>query len=281
MVFEIWRLAGPSIVRYGWSFFSSREWNPVQERFGALPYIYGSVVSTLLALLLAGPLSLGAAIYLAEFAPPRWKGILSFLVDLLAAIPSVVYGLWGSFVLAPFLGRTVEPWLAENLGFLPFFQGPPIGVGMLAAGVILGIMIIPTVTSVSREVMEAVPAEQRQALAAVGATPWDVVQVAVLPYARSGIIGAFTLGLGRAVGETMAVTMVIGNRPEISLSLFAPAHTLTSVIVNEFTEAAAPMYLAALFHVALFLFGVTLLFNILARLLIYMVGWRGRNNGSC
>jgi phosphate transport system permease protein len=189
--------------------------------------------------------------------------------------------LWGSFVLAPFLGRTVEPWLAENLGFLPFFQGPPIGVGMLAAGVILGIMIIPTVTSVSREVMEAVPAEQRQALAAVGATPWDVVQVAVLPYARSGIIGAFTLGLGRAVGETMAVTMVIGNRPEISLSLFAPAHTLTSVIVNEFTEAAAPMYLAALFHVALFLFGVTLLFNILARLLIYMVGWRGRNNGSC
>lgn len=279
---ELWREAGLSINKFGWSFLFSREWNPVAGNFGALPYIFGTLVSTALALLIAGLISLGTAIYLAEFAPRRIKITLGFLVDILAAVPSIIYGLWGSFILVPVLLKYVEPWLGQNLGFLPFFQGTPYGSGMLAAGIILAIMITPVITAVSREVIEIVPFSQRESLLAMGATPWEVVRVAVLPFARRGIIGAFTLGLGKAIGETLAVTMVIGNRPDISWSLFDPAHTMTSVIVNEFTEAVDPLHLSALIHIALLLFLVTLLVNVLARLLIYQMNRlsRGVNYGQ-
>lgn len=277
MVILISQAAGPSIKAFGFSFFFTREWDPVHGRFGALPYIYGTLVSTLLALLLAGPVSLGAAVYVAEFAPREIKNILGFMIDLLAAVPGIIYGLWGNFVLAPWLAGSLEPRLAHCLGFLPLFRGPATGIGMLAAGIILAIMISPLITAVSREVLEIVPASQREAMIALGATPWEVVRRAVLPYARTGIVGAFTLGLGRAIGETMAVTMVIGNRPQISASLFAPAYTMTSVIVNEFTEAVEPLHLAALIHIALVLFLVTLLINTLARLMIYLMNRRVKN----
>lgn len=274
MALLIWRSAEPSVQTFGASFLIGREWDPVHHRFGALPYIYGSLVSTVLALLIAGPISLGAAIYISEFAPRRLKTPLGFLIDLLAAVPGVIYGLWGSFILAPWLGSYVEPALKQGLGFLPFFGGPTMGIGMLAAGVVLAIMISPVIAAVCREVLEVVPAGQREAMIALGATPWEVVRRAVLPYARTGIVGAFTLGLGKAIGETMAVTMVIGNRPDIAWSLFAPAHTMTSVIINEFTEAVDPLHLAALIHIALVLFLVTLVINILARVLIYQISRR-------
>ncbi|MBE3552446.1 MAG: phosphate ABC transporter permease subunit PstC [Kyrpidia tusciae] len=274
MALLIWRSAEPSVQTFGASFLIGREWDPVHHRFGALPYIYGSLVSTVLALLIAGPISLGAAIYISEFAPRRLKTPLGFLIDLLAAVPGVIYGLWGSFILAPWLGSYVEPALKQGLGFLPFFWGPTMGIGMLAAGVVLAIMISPVIAAVCREVLEVVPAGQREAMIALGATPWEVVRRAVLPYARTGIVGAFTLGLGKAIGETMAVTMVIGNRPDIAWSLFAPAHTMTSVIINEFTEAVDPLHLAALIHIALVLFLVTLVINILARVLIYQISRR-------
>ena len=276
MALEIWREASLSIDRFGWSFLFSTDWNPVAGNFGALPYIFGTLVSTLLGLLLAGPISLGAAIFLAEFAPRRIKNTLGFLVDILAAVPSIIYGLWASFILVPVLLRHVEPWLAQHLGFLPFFQGTPYGTGMLAAGIILAIMMSPVITAVSREVLEIVPSSQREALQSMGATQWEVVRVAVLPYARRGIIGAFTLGIGKAIGETLAVTMVIGNRPDISWSLFDPAHTMTSVIINEFTEAVDPLHLSALIHIALLLFLVTLLVNVLARIMIYQINRANR-----
>lgn len=274
MAFVIWQQAETSIQMSGWRFIFSRQWDPVREEFGALPYIYGTVVSTGLAIILAGPISIAAAIYLAEFAPRPLKWLLAFMVDLLAAIPSIVYGLWGSFVLAPFLRNYIEPWLGKNLGFLPLFQGPPFGLGMLAAGIILAIMIIPVITAVTREVLETVPAGQREPLIALGATPWETVRIGVLSFARDGVIGAFTLGLGKAIGETMAVTMVIGNEPRISASLFSPAHSMTSVIVNEFAQAVKYQHLSALIHIGLILFCLTLLVNILARLLIYHMNWR-------
>ncbi len=274
---QIWRAAGPSLTRFGWSFIFSRTWDPVAGVFGALPYIYGTLITTLLGLILAAPLSLGAAIFLAELAPRPLRTVLGFLVDMLAAIPSIVYGLWGNFVLAPWLLRFLEPWLGQHFGWLPLFQGPMYGTGILAAAIILAIMISPLVTAISREVLALVPTGQREALQALGATPWEVVRVAVLPSARTGIIGAFTLGLGKALGETMAVTLVIGNRPEISWSLFAPAHTMTSVIINEFAEAITSLHVAALIHIALLLFLVTLLVNILARLLIYRMERGGKD----
>lgn len=274
MAFVIWQQAETSIQMSGWWFIFSRQWDPVREEFGALPYLYGTVVSTGLAIILAGPISIAAAIYLAEFAPRRLKWLLAFMVDLLAAIPSIVYGLWGSFVLAPFLRNCIEPWLGKNLGVLPLFHGPPFGLGMLAAGIILAIMIIPVITAVTREVLETVPAGQREPLIALGATPWETVRIGVLSFARDGVIGAFTLGLGKAIGETMAVTMVIGNEPRISASLFSTAHSMTSVIVNEFAQAVKYQHLSALIHIGLILFCVTLLVNILARLLIYHMNWR-------
>ncbi len=263
--------AWPAVQTFGPGFLVSTIWDPVAGRFGALPFLYGTLVSSALALLIAGPLSLGAAIYLAEIAPPRLRTVAGFLIELLAAIPSVVYGLWGIFVLAPVLRATVQPFLSATLGFLPLFQGPYFGVGLLTAGVLLAIMIIPTITAIARDVLLAVPNDQREGMLALGATRWEVVRYVVLPYARSGIVGALILGLGRALGETMAVTMVIGNRPIISASLFSPGYTMAAVIANEFAEATDDLYLAALLEIGLLLFLVTLLLNIVARLLVWRV----------
>lgn len=262
-----------AIGRFGPGFLFGTTWDPVFEEFGALPFLYGTLASSLIALLIGAPLSLGAAIYLSEMAPDWLRTPVSALVELLAAIPSVVYGLWGIFVLAPWLRSTVQPFFGKTLGFLPLFQGPAYGFGMLAGGLILAIMIVPTITAVSRDVMRAVPGTQREAMLALGATRWETTRVAVLPYAGSGIVGAVILGLGRALGETMAVTMVIGNRPEISASLFAPSYTMASVIANEFTEATYDLYLAVLIEIGLVLFGVTLLLNALARLLVWRIAY--------
>lgn len=269
---EMTSASAPSLFEFGLGFVTGRDWNPVQQVFGALPFIYGTLVSSLLALLIAVPISLGIAIYLSELAPSSVRSLLGPMVELLAAVPSVVYGLWGIFVLVPWLRNTVEPALSSTLGFLPFFQGPHQGYGLLAGGIILAIMILPTVSSVSREVLRAVPLSLREGALALGATRWEMVQVAVLPYARSGLIGATILGLGRALGETMAITMVIGNRADMSLSLFAPAYSMASVIANEFAEATDELHLAALAEIGLLLFCVTVLLNVVARLLVWRVG---------
>src|SRR5262245_36257595 len=232
---EMLRSAWPAIHRFGWRFLVTSVWDPVAEQFGALPFVYGTLVSSFLAMLMAVPLGILAAVYLAELAPQWIRPPVAFLVELVAAVPSVVYGLWGIFVLAPLLRRWVQPALGSTLGFLPLFQGPPYGVGMLAAGIIRAIMAVPFITAVSREVLLAVPNAQREAAPALGATRWETTRIAVLSYGRSGLIGAGLLGLGRALGETMAVTMVIGNRPEISASIFAPGYTMASVLAYEFT----------------------------------------------
>ena len=271
LVYNMASHAMPAIQKFGLRFLFTSTWDPVKENFGALPFIYGTIVSSGLALLIAVPVSLGIAIYLAELAPQFIRQPLSFLIELLAAIPSVVYGLWGIFVLAPFLRQNIQPFLTKYFGFLPIFQGQFYGVGMLTAGIILSIMVIPTISSVSREVFLAVPFNQREAATALGATRWETIRLAVLGYARPGVLGAVILGLGRALGETMAVTMVIGNRPEISASLFAPSYTMASVIANEFTEATSNLYLSALIEIGLVLFFVTLFINIAARLLIWQV----------
>lgn len=262
------RLALPAIEKQGLRFFTSSVWDPVQEIYGVLPVIYGTVVSSLMALLIAAPLSIGAALFLTEMAPRRLGRAIGFLIEMLAAIPSVVYGLWGIFVLAPWLRTTLEPFLKKTLGFLPLFQGPPYGVGMLAAGIILAIMIIPTIASISREIFAAIPRVQREAALALGATRWEMMSLSVLKSARRGITGAMILGLGRALGETMAVTMVIGNRHEISASLFAPGSTMASVIANEYTEATSEAHVSALVATGLTLFFVTFVINGLARLFI-------------
>jgi phosphate transport system permease protein len=244
----------------------------VRDVYGALPFIFGTLASSVLALVFAVPISLGVAIFLSELAPSWLKGPVGFLVELLAAVPSVVYGLWGVFVLTPWLRDAVEPVLGNYLGFLPLFRGPQHGFGLLAGGIILAIMVTPTISSVSREVLRAVPSALREAALGLGATPWESVRVAVLPYARSGLLGATILGLGRALGETMAITMVIGNRAEVSASLFAPSYTMASVVANEFTEASGKLYSSALSEVGLLLFVVTVLLNIVARLLVWRVG---------
>jgi phosphate transport system permease protein len=267
IVYEIARGAAPSIHAFGWRFLLDTEWDPVADRYGALPYVFGTAVSSALAMLLALPLGLGTAIYLAELAPHRVDQAVSFVVELLASIPSIVYGIWGLFVLAPFLRTLVEPWLIQHLGFLPLFQGFPFGIGMLNAGLVLAIMVLPTIASLSREILLATPASLREAALALGATRAEAIAVAV-DAARPGILGAVILALGRAVGETMAVTMVIGNTNRISASLLAPGSTMASVIANEFTEATGALYLSALVEVALVLFVLTLVMNALARLLV-------------
>ncbi len=258
-----------AIQTFGWSFLTTTTWDPVFKQFGALPFIYGTLVSSILALLQAVPLGIGTAIFLSELAPQWLRAPVSFLVELLASIPSVVYGLWGIFVLVPWVRSTVEPALASALGFLPFFQGPKYGVGMLAASMVLAVMIVPYITSVAHEVFRAVPTAQREAALALGATKWEMVRMSVLPYGRTGLIGAVMLGLGRALGETMAVTMVIGNRSEIALSLFAPGNTMASVIANEFSEATYDLYIQVLVEIGLVLLVVTVLVNALARLLVW------------
>jgi len=260
-----------SISTFGWGFLSSSAWDPVFKQFGALPFIFGTLVSSFLALLQAVPLSIGTAVFLSELAPHWLRNPISFLVELLATIPSVIYGLWAIFVLVPWVRNYVEPALGATLGFLPLFQGPPYGVGMLTASMILAVMIVPYITSVTHEVLRAVPTDQREAALALGATQWEVIRTAVLPYGRTGIIGAIMLGLGRAIGETMAVTMVIGNRSDISLSLFAPANTMASVIANEFGEATSELYVQALVEIGLVLLIVTVVINLLARLLVWSV----------
>ncbi len=267
----------PTLQRFGIGFLWAREWNPSQELFGALPFIYGTVVSSILALLIAVPISLGIAVFLVEQAPKKIAKPIAFMIELLAAIPSVVYGLWGIFVLAPFIRTYLGPVLQDNLGFLPFFQGRLTGIGMLTGGIILAIMITPIITAVVRDVLEAVPNTQREAALALGATKWETTMI-VLGNAASGIAGAVVLGLGRAVGETMAVTMVIGNSPQISASLFEPAYTIASVLAANFADATDELYLSALIEMALVLFLVTVVINGLAKLLIMSVA--GRANAS-
>lgn len=279
LIWQLWGEAHPAVSRFGLGFITSSDWDPVAEQFGALPLIFGTLVSSIIALLIAVPLSLGVAIYLTEFAPAALRQPVAFVIELLAAIPSVVYGLWGIFVLIPFLKSSVFPFLRDTLGFLPFFQGTIYGPSMLAAGIILAIMVMPYIMSVAREVLLAVPGTQREAALALGATRWEAVTSAVLPYARSGIIGAVILGLGRALGETMAVTMLIGNRHEIAASLFAPGYTMAAAIANEFAEAVGDIHLSSLAYVALVLFAVTVLVNAGARLLIWRVA-RGSGAGS-
>ncbi len=268
MAFEMYKGSSLSIQKFGWSFLVNQTWDPVQKEFGALPYIYGTVVSSILALVIALPLSLGVAVFLSELAPKWLEQPLSFLVELLAAIPSIVYGLWGVFVMVPWLRSSVMPLLKKYFGTLPLFQGPAYGFSMLAAGIILAIMILPIITSISRDVMKAIPTLQREAALGLGATRWETTRVMLLS-ARSGILGATLLGFGRAIGETMAVTMVIGNRPEIASSLFSPAASMASVIANEFAEATSDIYTNALIEVALILFGVTIILNGLARLIVW------------
>jgi phosphate transport system permease protein len=270
MVFEIASNSMLSLRRFGFGFLTGSSWNPVRGDFGALPFIYGTIISSLIALLIAVPLSLGVAVFLVEQAPCQLARPVAFLVELLAAIPSVVYGLWGIFVLAPFLREHVEPLLARWFGWLPLFQGPITGIGLLTGGIILAIMITPIISAVVRDVLAAVPVSQREAALALGATKWETTRV-VLANGAPGIAGAIILGLGRAIGETMAVTMVIGNRPQISASLFAPSYTIASVIANEFTEATDELHLSALVEIGLILFLVTFIVNGAAKLLVWSV----------
>lgn len=261
--------AFPAINRFGLSFITGSSWDPVKEEFGALPAIYGTLLTSVIGLIIAVPISLGAAIFLVELAPSWLKGPASLLIEMLAAIPSVIIGLWGLFVLVPFVRNPIESWLGTSLGFLPLFQGPPFGLGFLAAGFILAIMVIPIITAVSRDAMRAVPNEQREAMFALGATRWETIRRAILPYCRSGLIGAIILGLGRALGETMAVTMVIGNGYNLTASLFSPGATIASKIAGEFNEATGDVFIGSLVELALILFVITLLVNAVARFLVW------------
>jgi phosphate transport system permease protein len=271
IVYQLVLRSGPSWHAFGFKFFVGHDWDPVNEQFGAMPFIYGTLVSSFVALLIAVPLSIGVAVFTTEMCPVALRNPLSFFVELLAAIPSVVYGLWAIFVLVPILSHYVEPFLSRTLGWTGFFVGPPYGISMLAAGVILAIMIVPIISSITREVLMVVPQHQREAALALGATRWEMIRVGVLRNARAGIMGGIILGLGRALGETMAVTMVIGNRPEIAKSLFAPGYTMASVLANEFSEATGDVYLSALIEIGLALFLVTIVVNALARLLVWTV----------
>ena len=268
---ELVHVAHPALASGASRFLLDRDWDPVAGSFGALPFIYGTVVTSAIAVSVAVPVSVGLALFLSEMGPRRLRPVVAFAVETLAAIPSVVYGLWGLFILVPLLRGTVEPFLRRTLGFLPLFQGPAIGLGYLAGGLILSVMILPTIASVTSEVLRTVPPSLREAAFALGATRWEAIRIAVLPYARPGIVGAALLGLGRALGETMAVTMVIGNSPEIHASLFAPGYSLPAVIANEFAEATGDLHVGALAGLALVLFGLAFLLNALARLLVGVV----------
>jgi len=275
LVYELWVDSALARHKFGWNFFFTSVWDPIAEQFGALPFIYGTLVTSALGLLIAVPLGLGAAIFLSELAPPKISDGLTFFIDLLAAVPSVIYGLIGVFILVPILRNFGEPSLKATLGFLPFFQGRMYGVGFLAAGIVLAVMVLPFIISVSREVLLSVPREQREAALALGATRWEATWKVVVPFARTGIFGSIFLALARALGETMAVTMVIGNNPQVSASLFAPGYSIAAVIANEFKEATGDMHLTALIELGLVLFLITFLLNGLARLLILTTSRRG------
>jgi len=265
--FELWRQSMLSIDKFGFRFWTGRVWDPVSGEFGALPFIWGTLYSSFLALLLSTPIALGIAIYISELSPGMLRQPLAYLTELLAAIPSIVYGLWGVFVLTPIV-RKLELLLPESLRRTPFFSGPPLGVGMGMAAIILSIMVIPFTSSVAREILKNVPIAQREAAYALGATRWEAIKVAI-GFGKTGIIGAIMLGLGRALGETMAVTMVIGNNPQISPSLYAPQYTMAAVIANEFTEAADDLYLHALIEIGLLLFIITIFVNFISRFFIW------------
>jgi phosphate transport system permease protein len=271
IVYQLLTKSSLSWHAFGFKFFFSSDWDPVNDQYGALPFVYGTIVSSILALIIAVPLAIGVAVFITEMSPPWLRGPLAFTTELLAAIPSVIYGLWAIFVLVPLLRLYVEPWLARYFGWSGLFAGQPFGIGMLAAGVILAIMVIPIISSITREVMTAVPQQQREAVLALGATRWEMIRTGVLRNARAGIMGGVILGLGRALGETMAVTMVIGNRPEIARSLLAPGYTMASVIANEFSEASGDLYLSSLVEIGLALFIVTIIVNVIAQILVWTV----------
>jgi len=268
LFYELYSGAGLTRQKFGWSFLMGRIWDPVALEFGALPFIYGTLVTSVVALIIGVPLGVGAAIFLAELAPIGVSSGLAFIIELLAAVPSVIYGLLAIFTLVPFLRDDVTPVLQSTLGFLPFFQGVSYGVSLLAGGSILAIMILPFIISISREVLLAVPQDQREASLALGATRWETTWNVVVPYAKAGIIGSIFLALARALGETMAVTMVIGNDPKINLSLLAPGYSIAAAIANEFTEATSDMHISALIELGLVLFCITIVVNAVARLLI-------------
>lgn len=274
LIYELWTGSAEVRHKFGWSFLWSSAWNPVTEEFGALPFIYGTVITSFLALLISVPLGVGAAIFLSELATPRLSNTLTFLVELLAAIPSVIYGLLAIFTLVPLQREYVEPFLKNTLGFLPFFKGVSFGVNYLTAALVLSVMTIPFIISVSRESLMAVPREQREAALALGSTKWESTWQVVVPWAKLGIVGSVFLGLARALGETMAVTMVIGNDPKVHASLLAPGYSIAAVIANEFAEATGT-YRAALVELGLVLFCLTILINALARLLIYATTGKG------
>jgi phosphate transport system permease protein len=279
LIFELWRGSVLPRHKFGFHFFLTDVWDPIFEQFGARPFIYGTLVTAAVSLLLAVPLGIGAAIFLAELAPPKISSTLQFFIDLLAAVPSVIYGLMGVFVVVPLMREYVQPLLKNTLGFLPLFQGPIYGVGFLTGGIVLAIMVIPYIISVSREVLLSVPRDQREAALALGATRWESTWYVVVPFARTGIMGSIFLALARALGETMAVTMVIGNTPTISASLFSPGYSIAAVIANEFSEATGDLYLQALVELGLVLFILTFILNGAARLLIVLTAKRGTGMG--
>ncbi|HUC54005.1 MAG TPA: phosphate ABC transporter permease subunit PstC [Candidatus Cybelea sp.] len=275
LVFELWQDSSPARHKFGFDFFRTSVWDPVFEQFGALPFIYGTLVTAAISLLIAVPLGIGAAIFLAELAPARVSDTLEFFIDLLAAVPSVIYGVLGIFIVVPLMRQYIQPALKHSLGFLPFFQGPTYGIGFLTAGIVLAIMVIPYIISVSREVLLSVPRDQREAALSLGATRWESTWKVVVPFARAGIFGSIFLALARALGETMAVTMVIGNTPKISASLFSPGYSIAAVIANEFTEATGDLHTQALIELGLVLFILTFILNGFARLLIVATSQRG------
>ena len=280
LVLQLWHDSSLPRHKFGLSFFVTRVWDPIAEQFGALPFIYGTLFTAAVALLLAVPLGLGSAIFLAELAPQKISDTLQFFIDLLAAVPSVIYGLLGMFVVVPVMRVYIQPALKHSLGFLPLFQGPAFGVGFLTAGIVLAIMVIPYIISVSREVLLSVPRDQREAALALGATRWESTWKVVVPFARTGIMGSIFLALARALGETMAVTMVIGNTPTISASLFSPGYSIAAVIANELTEATGEVYFQSLVELGLVLFLVTFILNGLARLMMVLTTQKGSGMGQ-
>jgi len=280
LVFELWQGSALARHKFGFAFFRTSVWDPVFEQFGGLPFIYGTLVTSAVSLLIAVPLGIGAAIFLAELAPARVSDTLEFFIDLLAAVPSVIYGVLGVFIVVPLMRVYIQPALKNTLGFLPLFQGPAYGVGFLTAGVVLAIMVIPYIISVSREVLLSVPRDQREAALALGATRWESTWKVVVPFARTGIMGSIFLALARALGETMAVTMVIGNTPTISASLFSPGYSIAAVIANEFAEASGELYTQSLIELGLVLFLLTFILNGLARILILTTSQRGSGMGN-
>jgi phosphate transport system permease protein len=275
LVYELWIHSGPSRAKFGFHFLTSKTWDPVADQFGALPFIYGTVLTSFIALIISVPLGVGAAIFLSELAPPQLSNSCTFLVELLAAVPSVIFGLLAIFTLVPIMRQYVEPFLKHTVGFLPWFQGPAYGVGYLTAGLILSVMTFPFIISISREALLAVPREQREAALALGATQWESTWQVVVPYARLGIIGSIFLALARALGETMAVTMVIGNDTGIHSSLLSPGYTIAAIIANEFTEATGDLYLSSLVELGLVLFALTMVLNAAAQLLIIATTGKG------